>query len=82
MLTEKYLRELVLRNCNLIRSLSIMIEREQGVKIQEPTLEHLSYSSYSLEELDIAEYPNLKSLELFGCFASTRLNIGRSESLR
>ncbi|WMV47467.1 hypothetical protein MTR67_040852 [Solanum verrucosum] len=38
--------------------------------------------SNSLEELDIAEYPNLKSLELSGLSYSRRVNIGRSESLR
>ncbi|KAG5587520.1 hypothetical protein H5410_047954 [Solanum commersonii] len=33
-------------------------------------------------KLDIAEYPNLKSLELSGLSYSRRVNIGRSESLR
>uniref|UniRef100_M1CJ57 F-box family protein n=1 Tax=Solanum tuberosum TaxID=4113 RepID=M1CJ57_SOLTU len=75
-------KKLEVRNLQKIRSLSITIGREQSVKIQAPTLEHLSYFSYSLEELDIAEYPNLKSLELSGCFAPRRINIGRSESLR
>uniref|UniRef100_M0ZWX7 Uncharacterized protein n=1 Tax=Solanum tuberosum TaxID=4113 RepID=M0ZWX7_SOLTU len=70
-------------NLQKIRSLSITIESdEQFVKIQAPTLEHLSYSSNSLEKLDIAEYPNLKSLELSGLSYSRRVDIGRSESLR
>ncbi|KAG5584819.1 hypothetical protein H5410_045253 [Solanum commersonii] len=75
-------KKLEVRNLQTIRSLSITIGREQSVKIQEPTLKHLSYSSYSLEELDIAEYPTMKSLELSGCFAPRRINIGRSESMR
>ena len=70
------------RNLQKIKSLKIMIEKEQLVKIQAPTLENLTYSSFFLEKLNIVEYPNLKSLKLFGEFASTRLNIGRSESLK
>ncbi|XP_015087189.1 F-box/FBD/LRR-repeat protein At1g13570-like [Solanum pennellii] len=70
------------RNLQKIRSLCITIKSEQVVKIEAPTLEHLSYSSYVLGKLDIGEYPNLKSLELFGPCYSTRVNIGRSESLR
>ncbi|WMV47477.1 hypothetical protein MTR67_040862, partial [Solanum verrucosum] len=70
------------RNLQKIRSLSITIKSEQLVKIQAPTLEHLSYSIYFLGKLDIAEYLNLKSLELFGPCYSRRVNTGRSESLR
>uniref|UniRef100_M1DS32 ZF-HD homeobox protein n=1 Tax=Solanum tuberosum TaxID=4113 RepID=M1DS32_SOLTU len=70
------------RNLQNIRSLHIMIEKKQSVEIEAPTLEYLSYSSYSLDELDIVEYPNLESLELSGSFASRRFKIGRSKSLR
>ncbi|XP_060182031.1 putative F-box/LRR-repeat protein At3g18150 [Lycium barbarum] len=56
------LNKIELRNLQKITSLTINIHRR--VKIQAPTLEHLSYSSYSLEELDIVEYHNLKSLEI------------------
>ncbi|KAG5586537.1 hypothetical protein H5410_046971 [Solanum commersonii] len=55
----------VVRNLQKIRSLSIKLCHEKLVKIQAPTLEYLSYSSYrSLDELDIVEYQNLKTVEM------------------
>ncbi|XP_059318588.1 FBD-associated F-box protein At3g52670-like [Lycium ferocissimum] len=60
------LKKLELRNLQKIRSLTIKIIMYQRilVKIQAPNLEHLSYSGYSLKDLDIVEYENLKSLKI------------------
>ncbi|PHT39103.1 hypothetical protein CQW23_22676 [Capsicum baccatum] len=78
-LAAKSLQELVLTNCDLtcaslssgvvncpsLRKLSLIKNNiNQHIKIQAPTLEHLSYSGYPLEELNIVECQNLKSLEL------------------
>ncbi|KAF3665632.1 putative F-box protein-like [Capsicum annuum] len=53
-----------LLNLQKIKSVSIWNNINQHIKIQAPTLEHLSYSGYPLEELNIVECQNLKSLEL------------------
>ncbi|PHT32649.1 hypothetical protein CQW23_28986 [Capsicum baccatum] len=92
-LAAKYLRELVLNNCDImcvslssgaanchslrklslsdiellhlqkIKLISIVTIGNDLVKIQAPTLEHLSFSNYSSENLDVVECQNLKSLE-------------------
>ncbi|XP_060200508.1 uncharacterized protein LOC132628759 [Lycium barbarum] len=61
------LTNIELRNLQNIKSVSINSNHNQSVKIQAPTLEHLSYSGCRWEQfpvLDIAECQNLKSLEL------------------
>ncbi|KAF3660074.1 hypothetical protein T459_31130 [Capsicum annuum] len=92
-LAAKYLRELVLNNCDImcvslssgaenchsLRKLSLSdVWLDENVLqaipnscplivsliLKTPTLEHLSFSNYSSENLDIVECQNLKSLEL------------------
>ncbi|XP_059281340.1 uncharacterized protein LOC132035037 [Lycium ferocissimum] len=61
------LTKIELRNLQNIKSVSISSNHNQSVKIQAPTLEHLSYSGCPWEQspiLDIAECQNLISLEL------------------
>ncbi|KAM3356905.1 putative FBD-associated F-box protein [Capsicum galapagoense] len=53
-----------LLNLQKIKSVSIWNNINQHIKIQAPTLEYLSYSGYPLEELNIVECQNLKSLQL------------------
>ncbi|XP_059310862.1 uncharacterized protein LOC132062275 [Lycium ferocissimum] len=58
------LEKLELRNLQNTKSLTIKTNFHKLVKIQAPNLEHLSYSGYSLKDLDIVEYQNLKSLRI------------------
>ncbi|XP_059310434.1 uncharacterized protein LOC132061805 [Lycium ferocissimum] len=60
------LKKIELLNLQKIKSVSIWIRRDQHVKIQAPTLEHLSYFGDLKEStvLDVVECQNLKSLKL------------------
>ncbi|KAM3199656.1 hypothetical protein P3L10_032016 [Capsicum annuum] len=58
------LRKIELLHLQKIKLISIVTIGNHLVKIQAPTLEHLSFSNYSSENLDIVECQNLKSLEL------------------
>ncbi|XP_059310002.1 putative F-box/LRR-repeat protein At5g41840 [Lycium ferocissimum] len=60
------LERIELLNLQNIKSISIRTRRDKNqlVKIQAPTLEHLSYCGYSLEKLDVVECQNLKSLDI------------------
>ncbi|KAM3289376.1 hypothetical protein P3S67_017664 [Capsicum chacoense] len=58
------LRKIELLHLQKIKLISIMTIGNHLVKIQAPTLEHLSFSNYSSENLDVVECQNLKSLEL------------------
>ncbi|XP_004229313.1 putative F-box/LRR-repeat protein At5g02700 [Solanum lycopersicum] len=61
------LTKIELRNLQNIKSVSISCCRNQSVKIQTPTLQHLSYFGCFREDspvFDIVECRNLKSLEL------------------
>ncbi|XP_010326664.1 F-box protein At5g03100-like [Solanum lycopersicum] len=62
------LEKIELVNLQNIKSISIWKGRKQRVKIQAPTLEHLSYFSVSRESsmLDMLDVPNLVSLEYKG----------------
>ncbi|KAK4368856.1 hypothetical protein RND71_012648 [Anisodus tanguticus] len=58
------LEKIELLNLQKIKLVSISKSRNQRVKIQTPTLEHLSYSGYLSDELDVIECQNLKYLDL------------------
>ncbi|KAH0693544.1 hypothetical protein KY285_020641 [Solanum tuberosum] len=59
------LEKIELLNLGKIKSISIKTRRrDQLVKIQAPTLEHLTYDGCLLGKLDIVEYQNLKSLDI------------------
>ncbi|WMV10121.1 hypothetical protein MTR67_003506 [Solanum verrucosum] len=63
----RLLTKIELRNLQNIKSVSISCCRNQGVTIQAPTLQHLSYIGCFREEspaLDIVECRKLKSLQL------------------
>ncbi|KAG5587528.1 hypothetical protein H5410_047962 [Solanum commersonii] len=62
------LEKIELVNLQNIKSISIWKGRKQRVKIQAPTLEHLSYFSFPKESsmLDMLDVPNLVSLEYKG----------------
>ncbi|KAM3325212.1 hypothetical protein P3S67_000336 [Capsicum chacoense] len=57
------LEKIELLNLQNIKSVSISTRRNLYVKIRAPTIEHLSYSGYLSNNLDV-ECPNLKSLDL------------------
>ncbi|WMV26220.1 hypothetical protein MTR67_019605 [Solanum verrucosum] len=59
-------KKIELLNLHKIKSVYIKNRRElnQLVKIQAPTLEHLTYDGYILGKLDIVECENLKSLDI------------------
>ncbi|WMV26218.1 hypothetical protein MTR67_019603 [Solanum verrucosum] len=60
------LKKVELLNLQKIKSVSIKNtkERNQLVKIQAPTLEHLTYGNYLSGKLDIVECQNLQSLDI------------------
>ncbi|KAM3327054.1 hypothetical protein P3S67_002180 [Capsicum chacoense] len=63
------LEKIELLNLQKIKSVSIRKLKNQRVKIEASTLEHLSYSGFS-EGLDVVECPNLKYLELSDVYIS------------
>uniref|UniRef100_M1A674 F-box family protein n=1 Tax=Solanum tuberosum TaxID=4113 RepID=M1A674_SOLTU len=73
-----------LMNLQKIKSVSVSINRNQHVKIQAPTLEHLFYNGYLSGNLVIVGCQNLKSLELSYvkiCNGFLHNLISRSQSL-
>ncbi|PHT32651.1 hypothetical protein CQW23_28988 [Capsicum baccatum] len=60
----KGLGKIELLNLQKIKSISIKTTTNKHVKIEAPTLEHLSFSNYSSKNLNVVECKNLKYLEL------------------
>ncbi|XP_059310028.1 FBD-associated F-box protein At3g52670-like [Lycium ferocissimum] len=79
------LEKIELLNLQKIKSVSIRTQQNRLVKIQAPTLENLTYSSYSSEEFDVVECQNLKSLDISHVTISDGFLqnlISRSQSLK